>query len=417
MPASMTTVSSLLKEVYEKSTQEQLNNDVVALRRIEKTSEGVTSEVGGKYVTFPIHTRRNAGIGARTEYEVLPSSGNQGLNAARVSLKYLYGAVRMSGQTFELANSNFQAFASALDTEINGVRADLAKDLNRQVYGSGNSVIATATAIGTGSVGANPFNTAANGVGTLYAQLGMVIDVYDSTQATLKASARTITAINATTGAITFDGASQSTVVGDVIVRSGNGNLGVGGTGSAGQREITGFNAIVGSSTLYNINPASEPVWQGVINSNSGTNRALSEGLMISLVDQVRANGGQVSVVFTNLGVRRAYFNLLTQQRRFTGTMEFDGGFKGLAFTTDQGDLPVVVDVDCPFNTMFFMDEKNIKVYRAADWEFMDRDGSKWQRVVSGGNVDAYDATLYSYQEIGTHRRNGHAKLADITEG
>lgn len=82
MPASMTTVSSLLKEVYEGSTQEQLNNDVVALRRVEKTSEGVTSTVGGKYVTFPVHTRRNTGVGARIEYETLPASGNQALNAA-----------------------------------------------------------------------------------------------------------------------------------------------------------------------------------------------------------------------------------------------------------------------------------------------------------------------------------------------
>ena len=416
MPATMTTVSSILKEVYEGTTREQLNNDVTALRRIEKTSEGVTSEVGGKYVTFPIHTKRNPGIGARAEGEVLPTAGNQSLNAARVSLKYLYGAVRLTGQTFELANSNFQAFASALDTEMTGLRNDLAKDLNRQVFGTANSVIAVATAGGTGSAGANPFNVLAVS-GAQYLEVGAVVDVYDTTQATLKASARTITTINYATGAILYDGASQTTIATDVMVRSGNGNLGVGGTGTAGQREVTGFGAIVNNTTLYNINPGTEPKWQGVVAANGGTNRALSEGLMIQQVDAVRANGGKVSVVFTNLGVRRAYFNLLTQQRRFSNTMEFDGGFTGLAFTTDQGDLPVVVDVDCQYSTMYFLDEKNIKVYRANDWEFMNRDGSNWQRVVSGGNVDAYDATLYSYQEIGTHRRNGHAVLKDITEG
>lgn len=416
MPATMTTVSSILKEVYEGTTREQLNNDVTALRRIEKTSEGVTSEVGGKYVTFPIHVKRNSGIGARGEGEVLPTAGNQGLNAARVNLKYLYGAVRLTGQTFELANSNFQAFASALDTEMTGLRNDLAKDLNRQVFGTADSVLARVITLNAGSGGANPFTSAAL-FGAQYVEVGMVVDIYDSTQATLKASARNITSVNQTTGAIVFDGALQATAVGDVMVRSGNGNLGVGGTGAAGQREITGFGAIVNNTTLYNINPGTEPKWQGVVSANGGTNRALSEGLMIQQVDAVRNNGGKVSVVFTNLGVRRSYFNLLTQQRRFSNTMEFDGGFTGLAFTTDQGDLPVVVDVDCQFNTMYFLDEKNIKVYRAADWEFMNRDGSNWQRVVSGGNVDAYDATLYSYQEIGTHRRNGHAVLKDITEG
>ncbi len=54
MGATMSTVSALLKEVYEKDVQDQLNNDVVGFRRIEKTSEGVENGVGGRYVTFPL---------------------------------------------------------------------------------------------------------------------------------------------------------------------------------------------------------------------------------------------------------------------------------------------------------------------------------------------------------------------------
>src|SRR5436190_16869847 len=114
MPATLTTVSAILKEVYEDDIREQLDNGAVALRRIEKSSEGVESQVGGKYVTFPIKTRRNQGIGARNEMELLPVAGQQGYAAARVGLKYLYGLVRLSGQTIELADSNYQAFASAL---------------------------------------------------------------------------------------------------------------------------------------------------------------------------------------------------------------------------------------------------------------------------------------------------------------
>jgi len=403
MPATMTTVSSLLKEVYEKQLREQLNNDVVTLRRVEKTSEGVTSEVGGRYVTFPIHTKRNAGIGARNELEALPTAGQQGYNAARVALKYLYGLVRLSGQTFELANENFQAFASALDLELSGLKNDLAKDLNRQVYGAGTGVVATANAPGTGSIGANPFNVASYSA-VKWAQLGMVVDVYASDLTTLKASARTITAINTTSGQITYDGASQNTVSTDVLVRTGSIN-----------REITGFASIVNTgNTLYNIVPGAEPTWQANVNANGGTNRALSEGLMIQMVDQCRINGDTPTVIFSNLGVRRAYFNLLTQQRRYTNTMEFEGGFKGLAFTTDKGDIPLVVDVDCPDNTLYFINEPNLKVYRSQDWSFMDRDGSRWQRVVG---YDAYEAVMYTYMELGAHRRNVHAKLADITEG
>lgn len=413
MPATMTTVSSILKEVYEGKVREQINNDVVALRRIEKTSEGVTSEVGGKYVTFPIHTKRNSGVGARIELEALPVAGQQAFNAARVALKYLYGLVRLSGQTMELADKNFQAFASALDLEMSGLKNDLAKDLNRQVYGDATGVIATTTAVGVGALNANPFNVLAN-TGSQYLELGFQVDIWDAAQAALKASNRQVTAINVTTGATIFDGAAVNTVVGDVMVRTGSGIRGASASNPVANRELTGLKAIVAAGIVFNIDAATEPKWQSVVDSNAGTNRALSEGLMILQVDRCRANGDTPTVIFTNLGVRRAYFNLLTQQRRFTGTMEFDGGFKGLAFSTDKGDIPVVVDVDCPYNTMYFINEPNMKVFRSEDFSFMNRDGSNWQRVIG---FDAYEATMYSYQELATHRRNVHAVMRDITEG
>lgn len=405
MPATLTTVNAILKEIYEPKVRDQLQQEAVALKRIEQSSEGVTSEVGGKYVTFSIHTRRNAGIGARNELEALPVAGQQGFGAARVALRYLYGLMRLSGQTMELADSNFQAFASALDQETMGLKNDLKKDLNRQVYGNGSGTIATAGTIGTG------VNTFTAGVtnGVQYAQLGMQIDIILGTTLgnptpTVVASNRQITAINILTGVITFDGAVASTAVGDVIVRTGNVN-----------REWAGFASIIAATgTFQNVDPNIEPTWAAVVDANGGTTRALSEGLMILMADNIRANGGQVTAMFSNLGVRRAYFNLLVQQRRFTNTQDFEGGFKGLAFTTDAGDIPFVVDIDAPKNRVYFVNEKELTLYREKDWSFMDRDGSMWQRVIG---FDAYEATMYQYSQIGTHRRNTHGLLADITEG
>lgn len=404
MPATLTTVNGILKEVYEPRIREQLMNEAVALKRIESSSEGVESQVGGKYVTFPLHTRRNAGIGARNELEALPVAGQQSFSAARVSLRYLYGLMRLSGQTIELADSNFQAFASALDQETEGLKNDLLKDQNRQVYGSGSGAIIT-----VGTLGA-AVTTVTAGVanGVLYAQLGMQVDLIDGTtlanaSPTVKASNRQITAINTVTGVVTLD-AAVSSAVGDILVRTGSVN-----------REWSGFGSILSATTIFqNVDPSIETTWTAVIDANAGTNRPLSEGLMILMCDNIRANGGKVTAMFSNLGVRRAYFNLLTQQRRFTNTTEFSGGFKGLAFTTDTGDIPFVVDVDAPKNRVYFINEKEITLYREKDWSFMNRDGSMWQRVIG---FDAYEATMYQYSQMGTHRRNTHGLLADITEG
>lgn len=402
---TMTTVDNILKEVYEGDLQDQLQSDTVTLKRIERSSEGVSHEVGGKYVTFPVRTQRNHGIGARGEMEALPIARTQSYAQARVQLKYLYGSLELSGQTFELADKNFQAFSSVLDEEMKGLRQSLSKDLNRQVYGTTAGKMATATAGGTTTT----FVT--TDAGAQYLEVGMFVDIFTSADASRVADA-TITALSSSGGntTVTFTpAAGASTVSGDYITRDNSRN-----------KEITGLSQIVAATgAVYNIDPATQPVWKSYVDSNGGTPRPLSEGLLIKLVDEVRKQGGgSPTVLFSNLGVRRAYFNLLVQQRRYSNTTEFEGGFKGLAFTTDNGDIPFVADYDCLPNRVFAVNEKEVKVYEAGDWSFMNRDGSNWQRVItSAGAFDAYAATLYKYMELGTHRRNAHGLLSDITEG
>lgn len=396
MGATLTTATNILKEIYEPRIREQLQNHLKTAKRIEQTSEGVTSDVGGKYVVFPVHVRRNHGIGARLEMEALPTAKNQGYARAKVSLAYLYGSIRLSGQSMELAKTNGQAFASVLDEEVNGIQRDLAKDMNRQIYGTSAGVLGRATGVNT--AGLIPMTN------TQYMEIGMEVDVWNSAGAVLKTTAAgaTVTAVNKNVS-ITIDETPTATAANDLVVRQGSLN-----------RETIGFDQIIDNTgILYDIDPTLEPDWKSVVSDNAGVPRALSESLMIRMVDDIYTNGGNTTAIFTTLGVRRSYFNLLSQQRRYTDTKEFEGGFKGLAFTTDNGEIPLISDVDCQPNRMYFVNEKELKIYRESDWSFMDRDGSKWQRVI---NYDAYDSTLYKYCQLGTHRRNTHGLLDDITE-
>jgi hypothetical protein len=198
----------------------------------------------------------------------------------------------------------------------------------------------------------------------------------------------------------------------DIIVRKGS------GVAASGNRELTGLAAIVSDSgTLYNIDPTAEPEWKATVDSNSGTNRALSESLMINMVDSIRTKGGSTTLILQSLGVRRAYFNLLSQLRQTVNTQEFTGGFSGLAFTTDSGEIPVVADVDAPLNKQWFINEDALTYYRDEDWHFIDRDGSMWKQVRdTNGDYDAYYARMVEYHELGTDRRNSHGVIEDITE-
>lgn len=402
---TMATVDAILKEVYESGVEDQLQSEVTALKRIERSSEGVTHTVGGKYVRFPVRVKRNHGIGARNENEALPVPRSQSYADAQVKLKYLYGALELTGQTFELADKDFQAFASVLDSEVNGLKEGLRKDLARQFYGDGTGVLATATAAGSTTT----FVT----TNAQYVEVGMWVDVIDSDGVTVNHNNVEVTDIveaPAGTFTITLGTAGVALAAGDTMYRDNN----------FGNKEMTGLQAISNATgTLYNIDPTVQKVWKGNVDANAGVNRALSEGRMITMVDTIRRRGGGVpTVIFAGLGVRRAYFNLLSQQRRSTNTQEFAGGFKGLAFSVGGNDIPIVEDVDCQPNRMYFVNEKQIKLYEAGEWSFMDRDGSKWTRVVTAaGSFDAYDATMYKYAQIGTHRRNSHGRIDDLTEG
>lgn len=399
---TMTTVTNLLKEIYEDRLRDQLQSEVKSLRRIEKTSEGVTEEVGGKYVAFPIRTGRNHGIGARAENAALPTARSNTYAQARVALKYLYGSLELTGQTFELATRNPQAFASAVDEEIKGLKEGLAKDMNRQVYGGNEGVIFV--------ISANGSTTSLVTLDGQSVEVGMFLDFWNGEDDSLNTADVEVTAkaYVPATGVYTFTVTTVTTpsaANADYVTRAGSRT-----------NELTGFGDIIqDSGALYNV---TNDIWESVENNNSGTNRPLSEGLMNKMVDDIRANGGGMpSVIFTTVGVRRAYANLLQQARRFTNTQQFTGGFSGLAFVTPEGDVPVVDDFDAPYNEMLFVNEKEIKLYQTGDWSFMARDGSMWDRVVtSSGRFDAYAANLFKYCEIGTHRRNAHGRLSDITE-
>ena len=400
MGATLATASAISKEIYQGTLQEQLNNATPLLSRIDKTSEGVESKVGGRYVVFPIHTRRNQGIGARNELEQLPTPGQQGTASARVGLAYLYGGVQLSGQTLKLIDKDYQAFTSAFDLEVEGLRADLKLDLARQLYGDGKGTIgkvtvASATAVSTISVDRPDLF-----------QLGEIVDYVLAADNTVSQAARTITAIDLANKTVTVSGAAiATTAVGDYFVRTGNLN-----------REWVGLSAIVANSgTIYNIDPTVEPVWKSTVNTNGGTSTAVSEGMFTKMSDDIYTTMGEVpTVIAMSLGVRRAYVNLLRSQRQFVNTKEYAGGFSGIAFATDNGEIPMFSDFMAPSGTSWFLNEKKLKIYRESDWEWLTyNDSDVWQQVPG---YDAFSSTLVQYSQLGTRQRNAHGLITNITE-
>lgn len=398
MSATLTTVNAVLKEIYEGNINDQLASERVGMKRIEQTAEGTgTDAVGGKYVTFPVRVSRNHGISYRDENVQLAPAGRQGLKAAQETLKYGYQRVRLTGQLIDLADSDRQAFSSAMDIEMDGAKDDVLKDENRVFYGHVDAAVAS---------GIRARVTAAGGTSTItvdstdWIEEDMMIDITNAgTPVAGGANLRVDAVLTATT--FTVVGGPPTVVIGNYVSRVGNYN-----------KEPHGINRIVDSTgALHGLDPATTSKWKS---NEDSTTTAVGELAMIGMVDNIRKVSGKIiTAIFASLGVRRGYWNLMTSLRRFNEPKTFEGGLTGLSFMYGEKDIPVVADPDAPAKTMFFLNEKELKVWRDKKWSWQDQDGSVLKWVT---DYDAWEALLKQYWQLGTHQRNAHGKMTNLTE-
>jgi hypothetical protein len=402
----LTFASEAIKLVYG-DLHEQLRDKNPALQLIEASSANITRN--GKEVIFDTHIGRNQGIGARGVREKLPVAGAQKYKQAHLYLTNLYGSIEVDGQLFEQAVEDYQAFINVVDNEINGLKKDLAVDLNRQVYGDGSGKLAV--------VSAQPSSSTLTVDSVHWLQVGMTIDVVDPTsgvkQQSGAASSLEITAINESTKVITVTGTlgtfNTNISAGDLIVRSSNGVNNFG-------KEWTGLSAIVkATGELHEINPSEYPVWASteVSIASGGNPGTLTELALINLVQKVDKQGGDVDVMLASPGVFNAYWDLLQGLRQFTNGATLEGGQRAFSFDAVGKPIKFVSDYAAPSNTLYALSSKELVVNRKRDWAWMDRDGSMWSKVA---DTDAYEARIFQYSQLGTYRRNAHAVMTGIAE-
>lgn len=397
----LTFASEALKMVYG-DLHMQLRDKTPALDFIESSAANITRN--GKEVVFDTHIGRNQGIGARDVREKLPTAGAQKYKQAHLYLKNLYGSIEVDGQLFEQAAEDYQAFINVVDNEIKGLRRDLAVDMNRQIYGDGSGTLGVVVTAASAS-------TTVEFDSVHFIDYGMVVDFLDASSSFAvinTAGHLTVESIDTANNTVTFS-AAVTAAVGDIIVRASNGT-------NSYNKELTGLARIVSSTgVLHEIDPADVPVWSSteVMLGSAGTPGTLSELDLISLVQKVDKQGGDVDVFLASPGVYNAYWNLLQSFRQFTNTATLTGGQRSFNFEALGKPIKFVSDYAAPKGTLYALSSKELVINRKKDWSWMDRDGSMWSRVA---DTDAYEARYYVYSELGTYRRNAHAKLHNIAE-
>jgi hypothetical protein len=390
--ADISTLGALLKDTYMGPVAEQLNNEVLLLQRLEARDQ----EIFGKQVITPIHIGRSGGIGARGESKQLPSPGNQRYDKAIYDLKYLYGRVRVTGPSMAKTRSEAGAFLQALKSELDGIRADLRKDVARQIYGDGDGKICTCASNAAGVVTLGARGAEAIRKGQLY--IGMVVDIGTAADPDAVDAATTITAVNVATPSITVSPKSGTAVTGSHFVfRAGSVD---GSTGVVYEIDnaLGKLVSTTAGATVGGINSGTVTEWDNQRTASA----ALSFDSMQQAWNQLRIAGADPSLVIVSFGGQRIFKNLFDSKIQYTEPLTLRGGFKSLEFMG----MPLVADVDAPFGRVYFLDEKFIKVFSNRDWHFLDEDGDvlKWRT-----DYDEWEAVLARYMNLGiTGRRFQH---------
>jgi hypothetical protein len=424
--ANVTTIGNILKEYYMGPVNEQLNNEVLLLSRLESRSEDLV----GKRAYVPLHTGRSTGIGARGELATLPAAGSQAYDKAVYDLKYLYGRIQVSGPSMAKSKSDAGAFLQILKGELDGVRNDLKKDLARQIYGDGTGIIAGVAAIAaaTGSAQIVTLDSAeALRKGQLY--VGMKIDVLNESNAVASGGSNlTISAISLSAPSITLATtgleASNANEASFSVTRAGA--ISDGTYPSDANRlsnEVDGIQRIVSTATSNSLGgisvTASANTWwdnqrlvRGTDWSDSDPDVASNQtGVSLDLVQKamnlVRLQGANPSVILTTLGIQRDFYSLLQDQVRYTEPTQFRAGFSVLEYAG----MPLVADIEAPYGKMYILDESTLKVFSDQDFHFLDGDGNTLRQVP---DKDAYEAVMVRYMNLGATKRSNQMVISGI---
>ena len=197
-------VDAILRDDY-KEYWDQLNNAAWLLAQIETKRD----TVDGRLARHSIHTGRSGGIGARREGVALPAADQQRHSTVPIPVRWNTARIQLTVQLMKMATGNPGAFVNALENEMGGIKRDAMRDINRQLFGTSNGVMATC---GTTSASATIQLLATTPESAMYHfYVGRVIDVGTVASPQTVASNRTITAVDIDNRTITVSGATMST--------------------------------------------------------------------------------------------------------------------------------------------------------------------------------------------------------------
>jgi len=306
--ASTTDVVEALKYTYGVDQVLYLvNQEVVCWNMFQKMKKPLGGR--GQFI-MPIMVKNPGAWTGLAEGGSLPSNLNPDTAEANFSLTEFAGLYNMSWKLLQDARNSKFAFQTALKMMEGGFRRRVLKLINADLISDG-----------LGKLGIMPAadNQTTITVGELPSvDVGMVVDLMDASDNNAKlADSATVTAVDVPNRTVTISGGAPSgTAAGDYFVVQDTVATGTSyhTNGLLGIIDNDDPPAPKGDFGGIDRGTAGNEYWESVVLANSGTNRALTEDLMMQLEDSVREKGGgSLNAYISNLAIIRRYHELLRE--------------------------------------------------------------------------------------------------------
>jgi len=427
-----TNLVEILKNVYGTGLKNQFNDEKTTYNLFPKSDK---QPRGNGYI-FGLRYARAQSTGGRAESKKLPDPMTGKKDQGKVVPRYLYGTLRITGPSIEIAKGDMAAFVNGLADEVDDIYQSLVVDMNRQANSDGFGKVGVCSASFAPSTTTTYAVTFDNDLGIQFMQEGMLIDWFssDGTAAKITCCGQRIRTITPSTKVVVFETSAQTWLtnhpdatiaaytndttaipVSSIAVKMGAREAAWASTDTP--NEITGIDGIFDDGTLLasfeDITVASNPKWAANLMTNSSINRELEIDLMLNALDLTRTRSGvSANTIHTGIGQRRKYANLLMPDVRYA-PQTLKGGYQTLAFAGGDGSVQIIVDVMAQPNKMRFYPEGVIEKFEMLALGWGNLDGDKMHRR---SGYDEWDLFLRLYTQLGCEQRNCLTSLNDLVE-
>jgi hypothetical protein len=260
------------------------------------------------------------------------------------------------------------AFQQAVTMLDEGLKRRIFRNLNSDLIGTGKGELFTITGADTSTVVTSAYLPRV--------EKGMVVDVVDlSDDDTKVGDSLTVEAVDPIARTVDLSGALTGEAAGDYGVIQDTTDVTSSQcyhtNGLIGVIDDANPAAVVGNYGGINRSTAGNEFWKSVVLSNSGTNRPLTEDLLLQALDAAREKGGtQLSHFITNLAIVRRYHEMLAAERFVAlsapGAIGGGIGRKSMGADSKEGatpyefsGIPIHVDPYFTNNTIIGLDSKH----------------------------------------------------------